>query len=218
MRLPNDSDGALPGRERSFLSLMVLSLITLTAYFYYWLYINLKELKEGPLRERDSVIHKARTWYWIKIVLLPLVGSLSVVLTVPESINDLNHIEFSPALLVFTVAAFTVNVIFFYYFVVSVSEAQAITRLVPFDVTITFSLYLISLLIDLLSGIYVLQSGFVSAIVAMSTRARVPGFSSLSPLTFLGFFSVVKIVLWLICIYQVQSAINRIWHEGTSAA
>jgi hypothetical protein len=214
----NDPDGAHPGRERSFLALLVLSLITVTAYFYYWLYSNLKELQEGALREGDSDIRKARTWYWIKIIVLSLVGLLSAALTIPAVIRDPYHIEFSPLLIVFSIVGFTANLIFFYYFALSVGRAQTNVRLVSFNVTVTFSLYLVSLLIDLFSEIYMLQSGFVSSIVSMSTRTMVPDFSALSTtLTLISISGFVKNILWLICIYQVQGAINRIWREGTTS-
>ena len=204
------------GRVRSFVALLGLSIVTLTIYYYYWLYVNIKEMKEGfSMDDEDSVFKAAQTTFWFKIgiLLVTIIGSIAM--TVPAAIADPENIVIPRMLIIFPIMGFCANIAFFYFFGSCISKGQQRAQLTSYNALGAFALYLISSAIELIGGITVLRSDMMSnlssidSMQAIFTRQWIATLSGLSMLNFIGN------VLWLAAIFIVQEQINRIWREGT---
>lgn len=203
------------GHVRNFWALIGLSIITLTVYYFYWLYINLKEIKEGAFQnEDDSIICTAQGLFWVKIGVLigTIIGSL--IITLPLALADPYDFKFPSAFIIFPLISFVANIIFFYFFTASVSLGQRKVQLAPFNVIGIYALYLISSLIELTGGIFILQGDMISTLSNIYSWSSLASTSSFASLSLLGFLNTIGNILWLVSIFLVQKQINKIWLQG----
>ena len=199
---------------RSFWALLGLSIVTLSIYYFYWLYVNLKEIREDALSGiDDSVVRRAQTWFWAKIGVLITTTLVSLIIMLPPALADPYHITIPRGFVLIPAISFAVNITFFYFFTVSVSEGQRKVQLASFRVLTIFVFYLISSVIELVGGIVVLREDVMAGLSDVHSWTSLPSLSVIS-LTLLGFFNTVGNILWLISVYLIQEQINKIWKEG----
>ena len=203
------------GHVRQFWALLGLSIVTLSIYYFYWLYVNLKEIREDALSGiDDSVVRQALAWFWAKIGVLVTTTLVSLIIMLPPALADPYHITIPRGFIIIPLISFVVNIIFFYFFTVSVSEGQRRVQRTSFRVVTIFVFYLISSLIELVGNIAVLRGGVISTLSNVHSWTSIPSLSSVASLTLLGFFNTLGNILWLISIYLIQEQINKIWREG----
>lgn len=206
------------GHVRNFWVLLGLSIVTLTIYYFYWLYINLKEIEEGVvLNEEAPFVRTARGLFWAKIGILAVTIVGSIIITLPPALADPYNIEVPSMIVLFPVISFVVNVVFFYFFAASISLGQRRVQLASFHVMGLYVLYLISSLFELIGSIVVLRGDTISTLSSIHTWSSIPSLSALASFSLLSFLDTLGNILWLVCIFLIQKEINRIWLEGKFA-
>jgi len=176
------------GKQRNFFALLGLSFITGGIYYYYWLYVNIKEIKESFLfeaHEKQPVLAKILLFGVILATLLMIVASVFALLAQQTLNGGTASTPLYWVALYFISTA--VSAAFFYVFTQTVALGQMKAKLPEFSILKVYILIVVGLALSLLGN-------FIPA-----TAAGAAGFAG-------G-------ICYLIYLYAIQKQINRIWAE-----
>lgn len=210
---------ASKGKIRSYPALLGLSLITLTVYYFYWLYINLREIRLAFPSDKDgSVVDAARLLFFIKVALLLVTGTAATAMILPAALHDPFHIQLPPALSAFKIVEFLSSVLFFYFFCRSVAFAKTRARIQPAGMRAAFGLYAASAVFDAVTTVYFLRSNFLESMTSVDSLSSLFDSMSVGWFPLMSQLDFVGSILWLVAIYLVQRDINRVWKDGSLEA
>jgi len=181
--------GFTKGKARNFWGFIGLSIVTLGIYFYYWYFINIKELRGAFPSRGNSPAERARILYYAMIV-MSIVTTAAIAGTVPDIIADpenaaviLNDARRSPGQTGINILSTAVYIAFLYYYTRTVSMVQSRAGLGPMKMKNLLAQAITGALLLFLGG-YVDTAGLAGGIVM------------------------------LVYLYSIQGEINRIWIEG----
>lgn len=147
------------GKVRSFGAFLGLSIITFGIYYFYWLYINLQEIKTALTSHKN----KSDIATVQKLFIAYLVTSLVVMyVTVSLSASQLSKIH--PISILFLLTGAVVGAVFFYFYTTAIAFAQSKFQLKYFTVSDIYA-YCIIGIITAFIGNFVPFLGLLGAIL-----------------------------------------------------
>lgn len=204
------------GKTRSYLALLGLSVITLTIYYFYWLYINLREIKHAfPADQGSTVVDTARVLFFVKIGILIVTGTVATGMILPTALSDPFQIQFPPAISMFKIIEFLSSILFFYFFCRSIGFAKQKAGIPSVSMSAAIFIYFASAVLDAMTTVYFLQGNFLESLSSVDSISSL--FTSLSDglLPLISQLDFLGSILWLIAMYLAQREINRVWQEGS---
>ena len=201
-------------RVRSVWAVLTLSFVTLGVYYLYWLWANLRELREAGA-DRPAA---ARTGQWllglkVLVIVAGLVAGVVWSLSLLGDASPLEAVTLPWPFLLLSGVELAVDATFYAFFTAAVSAGQRASGLPPLNVTGTYLLYL---------GYAVLQAG---ASVTVLRSGGAPGAYGLGAATVLrllevlpgaALLSIAASLCFLAFFVRVQNGINRIWTSGAA--
>lgn len=117
------------GKVRSFGAFLGLSIITLGFYYFYWLYINLKEIKEALTFDKDETVIKGAQQLYVAYISISIVAMFVTVFLTASQPDKIHLVS-----ILFLLLGATVGALFLYYYTVSVALAQNKVNLASFRI------------------------------------------------------------------------------------
>ena len=196
-------------RVRSVWAVLTLSFVTLGVYYLYWLWENLRELREAaPGR---TVPARAGQWLFGIKVLVILSGLVAGVVWSLSLLGDASPLEAVrlpwPFLLLSGIEIF-VDAVFYALFTAAVGNGQRAAGLEPLSVTATYLLYLAYAALQAGASATVLRSGGAPGAYGLGAAAVLQLLEALPEAALL---SAAASLCFLAFIVRVQNGINRIW-------
>ena len=147
------------GKVRSFGAFLGLSIITLGIYYFYWLYINLQEIKDAFTSHKNrSDIATVQ-----KLFIVYLITSL-VVMYVTVSLGASQPDKIHPISILFLLIGTVVGAVFFYFYTVAIALAQSKFQLTHFTVSDIYPYYIIGIITAFI-GNFIPLLGLLGAIL-----------------------------------------------------
>lgn len=128
------------GNVRKFGTVLGLSIITLGIYILYWLYVNLKEMREAFTfgKEETTIITTQKLFpAYIVVSIIVAIGTFSLTLA--------NRGRLGPAAILLSVVGGVVAAVFYYHFTASVALGQKKAQVTAFEISSLYSFYIIGL-------------------------------------------------------------------------
>lgn len=135
------------GKVRSFGTFLGLSIITLGIYYFYWLYINLKEIKEALTSDKN----KSGIATVQKLFVAYLIISL-VVMFVTISLSASQPGRVHPVSILLLLLGATMGMVFIYFYTTAIASAQSEFQLTYFKVFDIYRYYLIGIITSFLGN------------------------------------------------------------------
>ncbi len=193
------------GKERSFIGLILLSIITFGLYYLYWLYINLAEVKKAlTVIKKSNVLSTAQILLIIKIVLWIAAILTSAALVATRTFDEGGRFDQPVFMYLIAYSERFVSIIFYYFFTRSISVAQRSFKLDPFSTELIFAFYGFYWLADFITSILIIGmpvSSFLNYGQMLNT---------LSPFLFLSLLGSLSVLYYL---FRMQKEINWIWRK-----
>ena len=199
-------------RVRSVWAVLTLSFVTLGIYYLFWLWANLRELREAaPGRSAPM-----RTGQWL-FGLKVLVIAVGVVAGVAWSVSLLGDASPMVAVrvpwpfLLLSGVELAVDAAFYAAFTTAVNAGQRASGVAPLSIPGTYLLYLGYAALQLAASLTLLRSGEAPGVYGLGAAALLRLLESLPQAAML---SVIASLCFLAYIVRVQRGINRIWTSG----
>jgi hypothetical protein len=197
--------------QRSFLALILLSVITLGIYYYYWVYINLAELGTiSPADDLQRPVRHGKNFFVLYLVLLAVAIFTATSMAIQFSVISqyFGAIPRIPAmpLVIWVLLAVQVGIeaLLYYFFSLTIVRALAITGVREEPV----------------GKLYVWIAVVIGLDIALSLAAPAPDARSLHDMR-LGVLvplSLLNTGFLLVYLYRCQAAINQIWGKAPGPA
>lgn len=152
------------GKVRGPWKVLGLALITFGVYYFYWLYVNVKEIRRAFLADEEgSVADSAMSFFYALIT----ASIITFVVTIVVFALNRSAISHHPPLIIFvSLVCEGLSCVFFYYFTKTIVEGQKRANLTPLHFQAMFGLILVAMVLSFLSNFISVMS-FIGAVVSM---------------------------------------------------
>ncbi len=202
-------------RVRSVWAVLTLSFVTLGIYYLYWLWTNLRELREAsPGRSTPA---RAGQWLFgvkVLVVLSGLVAGVVWSLSLLGDASPLEAVRLPWPFLLLSGIEIVVDAAFYAFFTAAVGSGQKASGLEPLNVTTTYLLYLGYAALQAGASLTVLGSGGAPGAYGLGAAAVLQLLEALPEAALL---SIAASLCFLAFIVRVQNGINRIWTSSPPA-
>lgn len=147
------------GKVRSFGTFLGRSIITLGIYYFYWLYINLQEIKEALPSNKNK-----RGIATVQKIFVAYLSISIVVMFVTYSLGRSQQGGLNPVIIPFLLLNTVVGAVFFYFYTTAIASAQSEFQLTYFKVSTIYK-YCIIGIITAFIGNFIPFLGIVGAIL-----------------------------------------------------
>ncbi|MFH1673113.1 MAG: DUF4234 domain-containing protein [Pseudomonadota bacterium] len=129
------------GKVRSFGTFLGLSIITLGIYYFYWLYINLQEIKEAFTKDKNK-----RGIATVQKIFFAYLATSIVVMFVAYTVGLSQPGAPNPVIIPFLLLSTVVGAVFFYFYTTAIASAQSECQLTYFKVSNIYKYCIIGLI------------------------------------------------------------------------